>query len=1360
MAIKKVDKFLNNNESLPVNITIDYTPDQVLEMQKCMDDVIYFAENYFVIVHLDKGRQKIKLFDAQKRAITSIIDNKRTIICASRQIGKALALDTPIPTPDGWKTMGELKDGDSVFDENGKSCTVIKAHDVRVDRNCFEITFSNGEKIIADESHEWFTQTRNERKREIIGTKKTTLDIFNTLTVGQTIKEPKHRIFFNSSVEYGTKEQTIDPYLLGYWLGDGFSAGSRIIVGKQDIENVLTNFEFISNKTITFIPKKNAFHINILKDQNNISFKSKLEKLNLLNNKHIPNNYIQGDRSQRLEILKGLMDSDGYCNSKGVCQFYTIKLQLAENVKELLYSLGIQCSLTSKIPTIKGKPCNEVFMVTFSTDEIVFKLDRKAKRQKQNIDKKTNRNRFIYIKDVKKVDSVPVRCISVNSKSNLFLCGKTFIPTSNSTLMTIVCLWHVIFKKDYQVAILANKEDQAKEILERIKLAYEELPNWLKTGVSEFTKEVLKLVNGSKIFVSTTSESGIRGKSVNMLFVDEFAHIASQIAEPFFKSVMPTISSSKSAKIVLISCVTKDTHVITEDGICQIEEFIDEDKEKGYYISPYKVLGKNKTRTGNIMFNSGESEIYQIISQSSQLKGSPEHKLLSCKNRKYGWHKMSELSAGDFIAIQYGNEIWGKDDKIDFVPSISNKLKNIFYPKEITPELAYLMGLYISEGSCYKKYVNGKFIGGSVTLTCGDNLHNAIINANLTYTKTENDDLHYNISSKNFIEFLEYIGFDLSKKAPEKVIPKRLLKMSRENIIQLLRGIFDGDGSAICDGRVNISSSSKILIEQIKILLLNFGIMCEYSEGITPPTKKAKVSSKFFRIIMNGINAQNYYKKIGFNFSRKQEILEKHYKNKKLIINNMDNIPFVQSMLKNDFRKVKKKYLSKGFVNSFYENAPISRHRLLQFKKTYGFTNNLLNEIVDDNIRWEKIKSNNIIGKENVYDFSLPNQNETDPYDWNHSVIYNGIIGHQTPKGAEGKFYEIFRDAEKASTNGKKSGWTAVRIHYSEVPGRDEEWKKEELASINYDMDTWRQEYEIEFLENGTSALNQGVIERMKGECYPAEFSFDEGEYLIWKEPEANRIISIGVDVAEGVGQDYTIAIVMDITDLDNIELCAIFASNKMQPWIFAEKLNQIARSWGRPFLCIERNKEGGQVIDAMMNVHNYDNIVHYSMKNDKRNVYQNPGIFCHQNSKYTGIQNMKYFVENKQSVKIYDINTIREFETFVRKINRTWGAKKGFNDDRVMALVWALVLLEKDIAEKYLDIIEYDEAGKPSVISDPNQHLANAGMVSLLNESRPIRDIGAAKEYNVFFNYNHQEKINIPQKYQDMLENSTWEFV
>ena len=202
------------------------------------------------------------------------------------------------------------------------------------------------------------------------------------------------------------------------------------------------------------------------------------------------------------------------------------------------------------------------------------------------------------------------------------------------------------------------------------------------------------------------------------------------------------------------------------------------------------------------------------------------------------------------------------------------------------------------------------------------------------------------------------------------------------------------------------------------------------------------------------------------------------------------------------------------------------------------------------------------------------------------------------------------------------------------------------------------------------------------------------------------------MDVAEGVGQDYSIAQIFDVTNPFDILHCGIFASNLIQPYVFAEKLNQIARSWGRPFLCVERNGPGGQVIDALIEIHNYDNIVSMNKVNDKVGRYNSQaGIVNHQNSKFTGITNMRYFLETLESVGIRDLKTVQEFETFIRK-NRTWTADKGFHDDRIMALVWALIILEKDVATEYLDVIEVDEAGQVIRIADPNQAIANKWLI------------------------------------------------
>lgn len=1365
-SVKKGDKFLGGNESLPININVDYTIEQASEMQKCMDDIIYFAENYFYIVNLDKGRQKIKLFDAQKEAIEGIMENKLTIICASRQIGKLLDLNTEVPTPNGWTTMGQLKDGDTIFDWYGNPTKVLNAHDVVTDGECYELTFSNGEKITADANHEWFTQSRTERRHNSEGSVKTTKQILDTLLVGQKDPEPQHRIPIKHCVKYPEKDLLIDPYLFGAWLGDGSSAGNIITCGEEDVDDMFNNaLSHIPNKVQllnvrNMVPAhyKKTYSIKIQREEDNIPFITKLRALNVYKNKHIPVDYVQSSVEQRLALVQGLMDTDGHIEKRGICQFYTIIPKMAEQFKEILYSLGIQCNITSKIPKIKDKEYSRVYSVTFKTQLPVFRLKRKLEKLHEiKRDKvENNRNKFIYIKSIVHVDTIPMRCITIEHPEQMYLVGRTFVSSHNTTLLSVVCLWCVLFKKDYQIAVLANKEDQAKEILERIKLAYEELPNWLKTGVSEFTKEVLKLVNGSKIFVSTTSESGIRGKSVNLLFVDEFAHILHNIAEPFFKSVMPTVSSSESAKIVLVSCVTGDTCVITDKGMFEIRELIDQSKEGLYQIPEYSVLGKHKTRRGTEFYNSGVSPIHEISCHATSLKCSPNHKLFSCKDGVYGWNEVQNLVVGDYIAVQHGNDIWGNSDNIeDFEPSVNKKIVDIFHPKVITPDIAYLVGIFLAEGSTYKKYVNGNFTGGAVTLTCGDSLHEAITCVGLPYSLSK-DGLHYAISSKNFIEFLEYLGFDLSKRAPKKIIPDKLLKWSRPNIVALLQGIFDGDGSIVRNGTINILLSSKVFIKQLRNILLNFGILTQYCEGVTPPTERVKVFSNYYRITFASNDAQKFYQNIGFRFERKQKIARQFYENTKLRANSLDVIPHVCEMFKPDFKKVKKRFLKKGITNGFYLDAKLSRQQLLDFKETYGFSNDLLNQIVDKNIRWEKIKSNEVIGEEPVYDFVLPNLEETDIYDWNHSVIYNGVLGHQTPKGSLGKFYEIFRDAELGKNN-----WKPVRIHYSQVPGRDEAWKQQQLASINNDMDLWRQEFELEFLENGAVALNKHIIDDLKAMCRDADFAFEEGEYLLWKEPQPGRIISIGVDVAEGKGGDYTVAIILDITDPMDIELCGIYASNKVNPWVFAEQLNKIARSWGRPFLCIENNADGGTVIQALIEVHGYDNIVTYNMENDKRGYYQKPGIFCHQNAKNLGIQNMKYFLEIRRGVSIYSAVLVSEFESFIRKTNRIWGAKPGHHDDHVMALTWGLILLEKRLAEQYLEVHDYDDTGKPSVITDPNQHLADAAFTNISQRHKPIRDVGGhTQEFNIFFNPTMDKGLKIAEKYQGMIEECSWEFV
>jgi hypothetical protein len=125
-------------------------------------------------------------------------------------------------------------------------------------------------------------------------------------------------------------------------------------------------------------------------------------------------------------------------------------------------------------------------------------------------------------------------------------CGKT------TTIVGII-LWHVLFNENYNVAVLAHKLQQSREILARVQLGYEHLPLWLQQGILEWNKGNVELENGSKILASATSSSAIRGGSFNLIYLDEFAFVPNNMQEQFFNSVYPTISSGQTSKIIITS---------------------------------------------------------------------------------------------------------------------------------------------------------------------------------------------------------------------------------------------------------------------------------------------------------------------------------------------------------------------------------------------------------------------------------------------------------------------------------------------------------------------------------------------------------------------------------------------------------------------------------------------------------------------------------------------------------------------------------------------------------------------------------------------------------------------------------------
>jgi len=241
------------------------------------------------------------------------------------------------------------------------------------------------------------------------------------------------------------------------------------------------------------------------------------------------------------------------------------------------------------------------------------------------------------------------------------------------------------------------------------------------------------------------------------------------------------------------------------------------------------------------------------------------------------------------------------------------------------------------------------------------------------------------------------------------------------------------------------------------------------------------------------------------------------------------------------------------------------------------------------------------------------------------------------------------------------------------------------------------------FLESGRSAIDGDLLTSFRENAKPPEMVLMDGTYSIFVQPKEGHIYTIGVDVGEGIGQAASVAQIFDITDLTNIEQTAIYHNNTVDPFHFATVLHEIVHQWGRPNILIERNNCGGTVIDTLREVHHYENIVDYTPENQK--YYNKLGVYSHSNAKYKGVVNMRYWINSLRAVTIYDLPTIQEMETFIRYPNGTWKKQKGeyIYDDRVLSMVWSLFILEPELTERYFEIADWDENGKPAKLKSIN---------------------------------------------------------
>lgn len=334
---------------------------------------------------------------------------------------EALALDTPVPTPTGWTTMGDLVAGDLVIGSDGRPTSVLVTTPPQHGRTCYRVTFADGESIVASDGHLWQTRVAGSVAKPRVR------------TTGEMVADGRRfRVPVAQPWDLPEADLPVDPYLLGLWLGDGSTGQPHITAAQHDIDELRATLAARGIHTTQQNVRDRAPRIAFSSSagyqaSHRPEVAKALQALPCYRMKHVPPVYFRASVRQRTDLLRGLMDSDGHVTVNGQCTFAGND-QLSANVLELLRTLG-QSALRVWHADERSR-VGGGWKVNFVPrgDLQPFALRRKAERVRPY----KMGGAWVSITAIEPVESVPVRCIGVDAADHLFIAGAGCHVTHNT----------------------------------------------------------------------------------------------------------------------------------------------------------------------------------------------------------------------------------------------------------------------------------------------------------------------------------------------------------------------------------------------------------------------------------------------------------------------------------------------------------------------------------------------------------------------------------------------------------------------------------------------------------------------------------------------------------------------------------------------------------------------------------------------------------------------------------------------------------------------------------------------------------------------------------------------------------------
>ncbi|MFG3698929.1 replicative DNA helicase [Micromonospora sp. NPDC047620] len=857
------------------------------------------------------------------------------IIVAGRPgLGKALALDTPLPTPTGWTTMGEVEVGDELLGADGLPTKVTAAFEVRHDRPCYEVEFSDGSVIVADGEHLWKTTTRASRRAaparrrdhwspesvellrqaaaalgddvtiaELAGVPGpefthtahrvahdiaddspvavrrrprvrparayparryrrlsarveqwsdsltaaesagvvTTEQIRATLCTNTADRRLNHAVENAAALRLPERDLPLAPYTLGVWLGDGHPASGRITTVDPEILAGIESDGYRHRRYGTF--------------------RGPLREAGVLGDKHIPTAYLRASEAQRRSLLAGLLDTHGTVTASGNVQFTTTSPRLAEDVHELVVSLGYRCSVARKT---RGRAAGGLvaFNLNFTARDEVFRLPRKREAHRLRRRSESNsRTDSRFIVDVRPVPSVPVRCVTVDNSDHLYLAGRAMIPTHNSTASMDFARNAAI--RANQASAIFSLEMSKVEIVMRLLSAEARVPlHVLRSGQlsdDDWTKlaRCMGEISEAPLFVDDTPSMNlmeIRAKArrlkqrhdLKLIVVDYLQLMTSpkrtesrqqEVAD--LSRGLKLLAKEVECPVIAVSqlnrgpeqrtdkrpqlsdlresgCLTAETRLIRADNNSEVT--LGELLAGGAKDIPVWALDESlryTPRTMTHVFPSGNREVFRMkLASGKEIDATSNHPFLTFA----GWVPLGELAPGTRLATP----------------------RHVPPPLTIRPwaeaevvMLAHLLG----DGSFVRRqpirYASRD--EGNLQAVAEAAKHFGITAIRDEYEAARVTTLRlpspYRLARgrRNPVaEWLDGLGL-FGLRSHEKFIPAAAFGMPKEQITLFLRHLWATDGSVSVNksgrgGRIYFSSTSRRMLEDISRLLLRYGI--------------------------------------------------------------------------------------------------------------------------------------------------------------------------------------------------------------------------------------------------------------------------------------------------------------------------------------------------------------------------------------------------------------------------------------------------------------------------------------------------------------------------------------------------------